>query len=175
MKDLFRVKLMSDYFLKPITVSDTHSLSTLFNRLSSLLTERLQLHHDEEVKLCTDLWNYTDSLLYYLLYLSLDYHTHLIIECHYHLLLPSDDTSEELWTNNPFWIILYTAFSSEDITLQSVNLIAALQLAEQKFIMKKNNQLQKIIAEEINKFCKLWHLNHDEEEDNYWMKIVHSW
>ena len=158
---------MSSYFLGPITVSDARSLSVLFNWLPSLLTERLQLLHDEEVKLCTDLWNYTDSSLHYLLYLSLDLSTHLIIERHYCTLLPSDETNKEPWSNNPFWITLYAAFSSEDITLQSVDLVATLQLTEQNFIMKKNNCLQKIIAEEINKFCELWHSTHDEGGDSF--------
>ena len=155
MKNLFHLRLISSYFLESITISDAHSLSTLFNQLLSQLIKQLQLHHDKEVKLCTDLWNYTDSSLHYLIYLSLDFSTHLILEHHYCLLLLSAEMYKELWMNNPFWITFYAAFFSEDITLQSVDLDAALQLAEQKFAMKKNNHLQKFIAEEINKFCKL--------------------
>ena len=164
--------LMNTFYLRRVTLSDISFLTELFRSLSLMIFHDIEVSysHSEEIECCHRLWCHLDSVIWYLLYITLKNHIYCTIN-HCYSLLSSElnDNFEQPWLEEQFWISSYTTFDYTEIILHSSNLILKLQQAEEIFIMKKNNCLQKTIAEEINKSHSHWEPQNEEERDSFTM------
>ena len=166
------VDLMNTSHSRRVTLSDANFLTELFSALSFTVFNNIQVSypHSKEIEHCHCLWCRLDSAIWYLLYTILKNHIYCIINhCYSSLSFRSDGNLASLWLDEQFQISSYITFDYTEIILHSNNLILKLQQAEEVFIMKKNNWLQKMIKEEINKFCFHWESQNEESDDSFAM------
>ena len=166
------VNLMNTSHLRRVTLSDANFLTELFSALSLTVFNNIQVSypHGEEIERCHRLWCRLDSAIWYLLYTTLKNHTYCTINHHYSSLSSrSDGNLASLWLDEQFQISSYITFDYTEIILHPSNLILKLQQAEEVFIMKKNNWLQKTIKEEINKSHPHWEPQNEEGDNSFTM------
>ena len=156
--------------VKLISLSDAQSLTGLFAFLSvTVISSILQSNfYSKVIEHCHWIWLLVDSLICYLIYITLNTQTICIISwCYSSFTLKTDQDKTEPWRSELFQRSLYLTFKPDEITLYSVDLFSKLKQAEENFIMKKNNCMQKAMTEKINKFCFYWQSQDSEGDDSF--------